>query len=94
MTRLLFLLYGDDSGLWPADLFHRWVEQETTEASLGAQLNQLFSILNTPVKKRSSRMGDLMAQFPYVNGGVFKDSFPELFFPVGSREALLKRMPL
>lgn len=89
MTRLLFLLYGDDSGLWPADLFHRWVEQETTEASLGAQLNQLFNILNTPVEERSSRMGDLMPQFPYVNGGVFKDSFSDLFFPVGSREALL-----
>ena len=35
MTRLLFLLYGDDAGLWETDLFYRWVDQETTAASLG-----------------------------------------------------------
>src|SRR5699024_4803604 len=26
MTRLLFLMYGDDAGLWEQDLFYRWVE--------------------------------------------------------------------
>lgn len=26
MTRLLFLLYGDDAGLWEQDLFYRWIE--------------------------------------------------------------------
>ena len=89
MTRLLFLLYGDDAGLWPADLFHRWVEQETTSSSLGPQLNQLFQVLNTPPALRSHRMSDLMAQFPYVNGGIFKDSLDAEFFTEESREALL-----
>lgn len=89
MTRLLFLLYGDDAGLWPADLFYRWVEQETTSSSLGPQLNQLFQVLNTPPARRSHRMSDLMAQFPYVNGGIFKDSLDAEFFTEESREALL-----
>lgn len=42
MIRLLFLLYSDDANLWEADLFYRWVEEETTPSSLGAQLNQLI----------------------------------------------------
>src|SRR5699024_3576465 len=29
LSRILFLLYGDDAGLGEADLFHRWVEQRT-----------------------------------------------------------------
>ncbi|MDK7243651.1 hypothetical protein QP451_11640, partial [Neisseria subflava] len=46
LTRLLFLLYGDDAGLWEADLFHRWVEWDTTADSLGPQLDGLFRVLN------------------------------------------------
>lgn len=90
MTRLLFLLYGDDAGLWERDLFYRWVEQDTTPAGLGAQLGQLFSILNTPVNRRSRNMGDLMSKFPYVNGALFEDSLPAEFFTYETREALLE----
>lgn len=90
MTRLLFLLYGDDAGLWSEDLFQRWVEQETTPASLGAQLNQLFDVLNTPEHKRSPRISDLLAQFPYVNGGIFSDTLRAEFFTVETRDALLE----
>lgn len=90
MTRLLFLLYGDDAGLWERDLFYRWVEQETTAASLGAQLAQLFTVLNTKESRRSSNIGDLMARFPYVNGSIFSDSLPAEFFTPDTRDALLK----
>lgn len=90
MTRLLFLLYGDDAGLWERDLFYRWVEQETTATSLGAQLAQLFTVLNTKETRRSSNIGDLMARFPYVNGSIFSDSLPAEFFTPDTRDALLK----
>lgn len=90
MTRLLFLLYGDDANLWEADLFYRWVEEETTPSSLGAQLNQLFKVLNTHPDKRSKNVPDLMAQFPYVNGSLFADSIDAEFFTPKTREALLQ----
>lgn len=89
MTRLLFLLYGDDAGLWETDLFYRWVEQETTAASLGAQLGQLFQLLNTPTNRRPKHLPDLLARFPYVNGSIFADDIGMEFFTPATREALL-----
>ncbi|WIM69119.1 class I SAM-dependent DNA methyltransferase [Corynebacterium suedekumii] len=89
MTRLLFLLYGDDAGLWEVDLFYRWVDQETTAASLGAQLGQLFEHLNTPVSRRPKYLPDLIARFPYVNGAVFADNIGMEYFTTDTREALL-----
>lgn len=90
MTRLLFLLYGDDANLWEADLFYRWVDLETTPSTLGPQLNQLFSVLNTPENRRSKNIPELMAQFPYVNGSIFKDSLNAEFFTPETHEALLE----
>lgn len=90
MTRLLFLLYGDDANLWEADLFYRWVEEETTPSSLGAQLNQLFGVLNTPLNRRSKNIPDLMAAFPYVNGSLFADAINAEFFTPETHAALLQ----
>lgn len=90
MTRLLFLLYGDDANLWEADLFYRWVELETTPLTLGGQLNQLFDVLNTPVNRRSKNMSALMAAFPYVNGSIFADSINAEFFTEETHAALLQ----
>lgn len=90
MTRLLFLLYGDDANLWEADLFYRWVDLETTPSTLGPQLNQLFSVLNTPENRRSKNTPELMAQFPYVNGSIFQDSIAAEFFTPETHEALLQ----
>lgn len=90
LTRILFLLYGDDAGLWEADLFHRWVEQRTDADNLGAQLNSLFGVLNTPSGKRSKNLGDLLARFPYVNGALFADALPLEYFTPGMRDALLE----
>lgn len=90
LTRILFLLYGDDAGLWEADLFHRWVEQRTDADNLGAQLSSLFGVLNTPTGKRSKNLGDLLARFPYINGALFADPLPLEYFTPGMRDALLK----
>lgn len=89
MTRLLFLLYGDDAGLWETDLFYRWVDQETTAASLGPQLSQLFELLNTPVSRRPKHLPDLLARFPYVNGSIFETDIGMEYFTPDTRDALL-----
>lgn len=89
LTRILFLLYGDDAGLWAErDLFYRFVLYDTTGANLGAQLHALFDVLNTPENKRR-RVPESMAKFPYVNGSLFADPMPMEYFDEDMREALL-----
>ncbi|MGP5242202.1 MULTISPECIES: DNA methyltransferase [Corynebacterium] len=88
LTRVLFLLYGDDAGLWEEDLFYRFALWDTNPDNLGGQLAQLFQVLNTPEHRRRN-VPDSMAKFPYVNGGLFADSWPSEFFTEEMRDALL-----
>lgn len=88
LTRLLFLLFGDDSGLWEQDLFYRFVLEHTTPENLGPQLNSLFEVLNTPDNRRS-RVPDHLAKFPYVNGSIFQNQMRTEYFDPQMRDALL-----
>lgn len=88
LTRLLFLLYGDDAGLWEEDLFYRFVLHHTNDENLGSQLNALFEVLNTPESKRR-RVPDSLAKFPYVNGSIFEQSMATRYFDKDMRDALL-----
>ena len=88
LTRLLFLLFGDDAGLWEQDLFYRFVLEHTNSENLGSQLAALFEVLNTPESARR-RVPDSLARFPYVNGTIFAESMPTQFFTPDMRDALL-----
>lgn len=72
VTRLLFLLFGDDTGLWQRGLFTDLVDgsPEDGEALTGL-LAQLFSALNK--EQRSSKTNELVAKFPHVNGHLFHE---------------------
>lgn len=90
LTRILFLLFGDDAGLWDTPhLFADFVRNETTPESLGPQLNELFRVLNTPESKRSNRLPYTLAKFPYVNGAIFAETLEPEYFDYNMREALL-----
>lgn len=91
LTRLLFLLFGDDAGLWEQDLFYRFVLEHTTSENLGSQLEALFDVLDTPEEKRR-RVPESMAAFPYVNGSLFdrsREARTTTFFSPEMRHALL-----
>ncbi|APT95552.1 hypothetical protein CSTAT_09670 [Corynebacterium stationis] len=88
LTRVLFLLYGDDAGLWENDLFYRFILNDTNDENLGSQLAGLFQVLNTPENRRQ-RVPDSMARFPYVNGSLFDEYWPQEFFDHDMRQALL-----
>lgn len=88
LTRILFLLYGDDAGLWEEDLFYRFVLYDTTGENLGARLNTLFQVLNTPVSRRR-RVPVELERFPYVNGSLFAVHQAQEFLDADMREALL-----
>lgn len=89
LTRLLFLLFGDDAGLWEQDLFYRFVLDHTTPETLGSQLAALFDVLNTPEEARSKRLPDALARFPYVNGSIFTVTMPMQYFNPAMRDALI-----
>lgn len=88
LTRVLFLLYGDDAGLWEEDLFYRFVRFDTTSDNLGSQLNALFEVLNQPESRRR-RVPESMAKFPFVNGSLFREPGPTEFFSADMHAALL-----
>lgn len=75
MTRLLFLLFGDDTGMWERSLFAEFLATRTQPdgSDLGSQMAMLFQLLDTPGSQRLRNTDELLARFPYVNGGLFSD---------------------
>jgi hypothetical protein len=75
LTRMLFLFFGDDTGLWERNLFLEFVETRThvDGSDLGAQLSLLFQTLDRPVANRPPTLDETLLRFPYVNGGLFAD---------------------
>ena len=92
LIRTLFCLYGDDAGLWERDLFAEFLETRTREdgSDLGAQLALLYQTLNTPVERRQSTLDELIARFPYVNGGIFAEPLSIPSFSSTMRDELMR----
>ena len=89
LSRILFLLFAEDSELIPRGSFTRFVEEHTTVESLGGQLQTLFETLNTSEEKRDRNLPDYLAMFPYVNGKLFEQHVPTRYFSAEMRDALL-----
>lgn len=92
LIRTLFCLYGDDAGLWERDLFAEFLYTRTHEdgSDLGAQLALLYQTLNTPSERRQSTLDELIARFPYVNGGIFAEPLSIPSFSLEMREELIR----
>lgn len=91
LVRTLFALYADDSGVWARDSFTEFIETRTSPdgSDLGPQLNMLFQVMNQPLDKRSTNLDELLAKFPYVNGGVFAEPLSMPSFDKKMRDQLL-----
>lgn len=92
LIRTLFCLYGDDAGLWERDLFAEFLVTRTREdgSDLGAQLALLYQTLNTPMERRQSTLDELIARFPYVNGGIFAEPLSIPSFSSTMRDELMR----
>ena len=75
IVRLLFLMFGDDTGLWARSQFRDLLLNRTSEdgADLGMWLGKLFGVLDTPEERRTTALDRDLAAFPYVNGGLFTE---------------------
>lgn len=70
-VRLVFCLYAEDAGLFGRhSMFHDYI-QEFSGDDLREALINLFKVLDTPEDKRDPYLKENLAQFPYVNGGLF-----------------------
>jgi len=89
LVRTLFALYADDAGVWQRDLFTEFIETRTAPdgSDLGAQLTQLFQVLGS--QRMRGNLDELLARFPYVNGGLFEEPLPIASFTKAMRDRLL-----
>ncbi|GAB4097669.1 N-6 DNA methylase [Brachybacterium horti] len=92
LVRVLFCLYADDAGVWERDLFYEFLERRTNDdgSDLGPQLAMLFQAMNREAGRRQRNLDDLIARFPYVNGGIFAEHADIPSFDKGMRDLLLQ----
>jgi len=91
LNRVLFLLFGDDSGLWSRGLFYQLISESAENGSdLSWKLTELFKNLDKPVDVRSPKLDPTVSQFPYVNGQIFRESSEVPVFDNRMRSALLE----
>lgn len=93
LVRLVFCLFADDTGVFePRSIFLEFLETRTNEdgSDLGGWLTKLFEVLDTPDDRRSKNLDEDLAQFPYVNGDLFKTSTRIPDFNRSMREALIE----
>lgn len=92
LVRLLFCLFADDTAIFSAgEPFRGFIETRTSPdgSDLGPQLAYLFQVLNEPVASRSATLDEQLADFPYVNGGLFAETLPAPACTPQMRQALL-----
>ncbi|CAL9478914.1 hypothetical protein SUDANB106_03018 [Streptomyces sp. enrichment culture] len=92
LVRTLFALYADDAGVWERDLFLEFLTTRTAEdgSDLGMSLAMLYQVMATPPERRQKNLDELIARFPYVNGGVFDGTVSIPAFDADMRQKLLK----
>lgn len=91
LVRTLFALYADDAGVWDRDLFLEFLETRTAQdgSDLGPQLSLLYQVMGRHPSRRQSNLDELIARFPYVNGGIFEESVSIPSFDSGMRDRLV-----
>jgi hypothetical protein len=91
LVRLLFCLFADGTGIFPAQYFRDWIESDTSPdgRDLGAKLAHLFDVMNTREAQRHRTLDERMQAFPYVNGRLFEERLAIPSFDSTMRNSLL-----
>ena len=77
-VRLVFCLYAEDSGIFGKRMmFHNYLSRFDSK-DLRKELIELFKVLDTKEEDRDPYLLDELAEFPYVNGGLFADENIEI----------------
>jgi hypothetical protein len=90
LVRVLFLLFAEDTRMMRKAIFTNFVSSSPDSGTgLGAMLQELFIVLNTEKTKRPPTLASELADFPYVNGGLFAETISNFTFTPAMRKALV-----
>ena len=91
-VRLVFCLYAEDANIFSRHgQFRDYLSKYDTE-DMREALISLFKVLDTPEEKRDKYLKKSLAEFPYVNGGLFAEEDIEVPpFTDDIRELLLNK---
>src|SRR5690606_2467096 len=95
LSRLLFCLFAEDTGIFEQDsIFTNTLAQHTAENGKDTHtfLDDLFDYLDTPTENRPkhSPFGGDGGGFPYVNGGLFNQKINSPIFTAKARKTLIE----
>ncbi len=77
-VRLVFCLYAEDAEIFgKRNMFHDYLKNYKAE-DIRKALIELFKILDTKVEERDPYLTQDLAEFPYVNGGLFAEENIEI----------------
>ncbi len=91
LSRLLFCFFAEDTGIFSQSQFTHSISNHTQDdgSDLDTHLNRMFEVMNTPYGSRGN-IPQFLNDFPYVNGGLFKDFHKSPQFTRRSRQVILE----
>ena len=91
LIRILFCLFAEDTDIFEKNLFTNRIKQltELDGSNLDEFIGQLFSVLDVKREDRPSDTPGWLADFPYVDGDLFKDPHESLKFTAKSRKLII-----
>ena len=96
LTRLLFCMFADDTGIYGENnIFRRLVENTGEDGKdLGPKLAKLFDVFDQSIADRQTTLDDEIAAFPYINGALFSERARIPAFDSDLRKLLLESVVL
>lgn len=90
LSRLLFCYFAEDTHIFNDSQFTNAIASHTQPdgSDVNSYLDKLFEVLNTPENERKG-LPEYLNAFPFVNGGLFRNTVSSPKFSRSSRAALL-----
>ena len=91
LIRVLFCLFAEDTDIFEKNLFTTRLKELTKldGSDLDSFIGQLFSVLDVKKEDRPVDTPSWLADFPYVDGDLFKDPHESLKFTAKSRKLII-----
>lgn len=90
MVRLLFCLYAEDTNIFKPKQFEKLIKKPKDPRHVGEDIQFLFRILDQKPEDRQNGLPEEFADFPYVNGALFKEPIIPPIFNKSTVEKLIK----
>ena len=91
LSRLLFCFFAEDTGIFSQSQFTHSISNhsQVDGTDLDTCLDRMFEVMNNPFGSRGN-IPQFLNDFPYVNGGLFKDFHKSPKFTRRSRQVILE----